>query len=168
MRAKGEKPVMKKKHRVIWTILIVICAAVFLVSGGMLLHYGLEYHQIESENQQVAQLLEQEPTQEQIDALPEQAQEEAAVPYATNSDFVGSITVPNTVIHYAVVQTTDNDKYLHTSFYGAYSRLGTVFADYRCQITPEGMSDNTILYGNNANNGSFFHELTNYTYASYA
>ena len=29
MRAKGEKPVMKKKHRVIWTILIVICAAVF-------------------------------------------------------------------------------------------------------------------------------------------
>ena len=86
----------------------------------------------------VAQLLEQEPTQEQIDALPEQAQEEAAVPYATNSDFVGSITVPNTVIHYAVVQTTDNDKYLHTSFYGAYSRLGTVFADYRCQITPDG------------------------------
>ena len=168
MRAKGEKPVMKKKHRVIWTILIVICAAVFLVSGGMLLHYGLEYHQIESENQQVAQLLEQEPTQEQIDALPEQAQEEAAVPYATNSDFVGSITVPNTVIHYAVVQTTDNDKYLHTSFYGAYSRLGTVFADYRCQITPEGMSDNTILYGHNANNGSFFHELTNYTSASYA
>ena len=30
------------------------------------------------------------------------------------------------------------------------------------------MSDNTILYGHNANNGSFFHELTNYTSASYA
>ena len=167
---KGQNPVKGKKkgRKILWIVLVVICAVVFLVSGGMLLHYGLEYHQIDSENQQVEQLLEQEPTQEQIEALPEGAQEQAAAPYAANQDFVGSITVPNTVIHYAVVQTTDNDKYLHTSFYGTYSRLGTVFADYRCQIAPEGMSDNTILYGHNANNGSFFHELTNYTSASYA
>lgn len=167
---RGQNPVKGKKkgRKILWIVLVVICAVVFLVSGGMLLHYGLEYHQIDSENQQVEQLLEQEPTQEQIEALPEGAQEQAAAPYAANQDFVGSITVPNTVIHYAVVQTTDNDKYLHTSFYGTYSRLGTVFADYRCQIAPEGMSDNTILYGHNANNGSFFHELTNYTSASYA
>lgn len=168
MRANGEKPVRKKKHKVIWLVLIVICAVVFLISGGMLVHYGLEYHQIDSDNQQIQQLLEQEPTPEQIEALPEGAQEQAAPAYTTNPDFVGSITIPNTVIHYAVVQSTDNDKYLNTSFYGTYSRLGTVFADYRCQITQDGMSDNTILYGHNANNGSFFHQLTEYTSAAYA
>ena len=168
MRGNGEKPVVKKKHKAVWTVLIIVCAAVFLVSGGMLLHYALEYHQIDSDNEQIVQLLDQEPTQEQIDALPEDAQEEAAAAYSTNPDFVGSITIPNTVIRYAVVQTTDNETYLNTSFYGTYSRLGTVFADYRCRITSQGMSDNTILYGHNANNGSFFHELTNYTSASYA
>ena len=66
MRAKGEKAAGKKGRKVLWTVLIVICAAVFLVSGGMLLHYGLEYHQIDSDNEQVAQLLEQQPTQEQV------------------------------------------------------------------------------------------------------
>ncbi len=170
MRGQGKNPVKGKKkgRKILWIVLVLICAAVFLVSGGVLVNYWWEYYQIDRENQQVEQLLEQEATEEQVEALPEGAQEEAAAAYAVNQDFVGSITIPNTSIHYAVVQTTDNDKYLYTNFYGNYSRLGTVFADYRCQITLEGMSDNTILYGHNANNGSFFHELTNYTSASYA
>lgn len=167
MKGKNKKANTPSKSPVC-KVLIIVAVLLFLLGSGAVVYWGWDYFWTDLENQKISQLLDQEPTQDQINGLPDGAQENAAAPYAANPEYIGTITIPNTVIHYAVVQTTDNDKYLHTSFYGAYSRLGTVFADYRCQITPEGMSDNTILYGHNANNGSFFHSLTKYTSASYA
>lgn len=47
-----------------------------------------------------------------------------------NSDTVGWLFIPGTKINYPIVQTTDNDKYLHTGFNGEDNVAGTIFLDY--------------------------------------
>lgn len=158
----------KKKKSLPLTILAIILILIFLTAGGAFGYLWWDYVQMDNVAKQAVELTEQPPTQEQIEALPDGAQEEAGAAYAANPDYIATITIPDTVIHYAVVQAEDNDKYLLTDFYGNYSRLGTVFADYRCSILPENTSDNIVIYGHNANNGSFFHHLLDYKSTDFA
>ena len=51
-----------------------------------------------------------------------------------NSDTVGWINVNNTNINYPVVQTNNNDDYLHKAFDGSKNQAGWIFADYRNDI----------------------------------
>lgn len=77
-----------------------------------------------------------------------------------NPDIVGWIYIPDTVVDYPVVQTTNNDKYLNTLFSGEKNKAGTIFMDYRNNA---GLTnDNTILYGHNMRNKSMFHVLSEY------
>jgi len=64
-----------------------------------------------------------------------------------NPDTVGWIAIPDTPISYPVVQTTNNTKYLTTSFNGTYSRAGTPFADRNNNLI--NLDNNTIIYGHN-------------------
>ena len=64
-----------------------------------------------------------------------------------NPDTVGWIAIPNTPVSYPVVQTTNNAKYLTTSFNGTYSRAGTPFVDRNNAI--QILDKNTIIYGHN-------------------
>ena len=75
---------------------------------------------------------------------------------AINSDTVGWIKVQSTNINYPVVQTTDNDFYLHYNFYKKKNYNGWVFMDYRNSI--ENLNQNTIIYGHN---GTMFGQLKN-------
>jgi len=68
-----------------------------------------------------------------------------------NADAVGWIAIPDTVISYPVVQTTNNSKYLGISFEGRSSKAGTLFADYRNNM--ESLDSNTIIYGHNMGAG---------------
>ena len=74
-----------------------------------------------------------------------------------NAETVGWIKVNNTNIDYPVVQTTDNDYYLHHSFDKTYNILGWIFMDYR--VDKNGGDQNTTIYGHNAKNGSMFASL---------
>lgn len=78
----------------------------------------------------------------------------------TNPDTVGWIYIPDTVIDYPVVQSSDNDKYLHTMFSGERNKAGTIFVDYR--NTMNFTDDNTVIYGHNMKNKSMFHILSKY------
>ncbi|MCH5196452.1 MAG: class B sortase [Oscillospiraceae bacterium] len=103
------------------------------------------------------------PTAQEIEQLPEGSiNEEYAALYAENSDFVGWITIPGTNIDYPVVQTTDNDYYLHKAFDKTWLFEGTIFADYRGPITSGGMPHNTVIYGHNMLYKYQFTALTNY------
>lgn len=110
------------------------------------------------------QLTYRDPTQQEIDALPEKTvNTEYAPMYGINKDFVGWLTIMNTNINYPVVQGKDNDEYLHKDFYGDDNFNGTVFADYEnCFSATENMSGNTILYGHNLRTDNFFTEVTEY------
>jgi sortase B len=78
----------------------------------------------------------------------------------TNADTVGWLTINNTNIDYSIVQTTDNDFYLHHNFYKNESNAGWVFMDYRNNSID--LDDNTILYGHNRYyNGTMFGTLNN-------
>lgn len=68
-----------------------------------------------------------------------------------NSDTVGWIAVPDTVINYPVVQATNNTKYLDISFEGKRSGTGTPFADYRNDM--ENLDANIIIYAHNMGAG---------------
>lgn len=84
--------------------------------------------------------------------------------YQENPDTIGWIKVDGTKIDNVVVQSTDNDKYLHTNFKQKESQPGTIFADYRCDIStyPDLRSDNIILYGHKQRSGTMFGTLDRY------
>ena len=81
-----------------------------------------------------------------------------------NPDFFGWVRMEGTLLDCPVMYSTENnEKYLHSNFYGSYSNAGTPFADNRCTRD----SDNILIYGHNLRDGSVFHSLLNYADESY-
>lgn len=76
-----------------------------------------------------------------------------------NKDTVGWIHVNGTNINYPVVQTKDNDYYLHHAFDNTYNSAGWVFADYRTTLSF--LADNTIIYGHGRYDNTVFGSLRN-------
>ena len=77
-----------------------------------------------------------------------------------NKDFVGVLSIPDTIINYPVMYTKGEDYYLRRSFDKKQSDAGTLFIDKHNNIDP--IDDNIIIYGHNMKNGTMFHELLNY------
>lgn len=76
--------------------------------------------------------------------------------HSVNPEVAGWIYIPDTPIDYPIVQTGDNDKYLHRNWRGEDSFAGSIFADYKCVLEN---SENSLLYGHNMANGSMFASL---------
>lgn len=70
---------------------------------------------------------------------------------AKNSDVVGWLTLPNTAINEAVVQTKDNEYYLRRDVEKKYAYEGCYYMDYESVMFNEGknLAMNTIIYGHN-------------------
>ena len=82
-----------------------------------------------------------------------------------NPDIAGWLYCPGTVINYPVMQTDDNDFYLHHDFRGEYSPGGALFADSACAFhTPNSA---LVIYGHNMKDGSMFGTLTRYRDRAY-
>lgn len=98
--------------------------------------------------------------------LPVQVLPEYAALYELNSDLVGWISIPDTNIHYPVLQTPDRtDHYLYRDFYGQDSTHGCIYVREACDVfTP---SDNVVIYGHRMKDGSMFHDLLHYEKQSY-
>lgn len=82
-----------------------------------------------------------------------------------NKDFVGVLSIPDTIINYPVMYTEGEDYYLRRSFDKKQSDAGTLFIDKHNNIDP--IDDNIIIYGHNMKNGTMFHELLNYKKESF-
>lgn len=68
-------------------------------------------------------------------------------------------------VDYPVVQSEDNEYYLHHLYDGSESNQGSIFVDYR----NEGFNNrHMILYGHNMKNGSMFSSIKNYQNQEYA
>lgn len=74
---------------------------------------------------------------------------------------VGWIYVPDTHINYPIMQSHDNDFYLHRATDGSYLYVGSIFMDYRCNADFSGIS--SILYGHNMSDGSMFADVKKFT-----
>lgn len=77
-----------------------------------------------------------------------------------NSEAVGWISIPGTVVYYPLMQGDDNDKYLNYTYDLTRSSVGSIFLDYRAESNMSGF--NTIIYGHRMNDGSMFSCLNDY------
>ena len=79
---------------------------------------------------------------------------------AINAGVVAWLYAPGAQINYPVVQTTDNEFYLHHTFEMKKNSSGCVFMDW--EVDPNLTSWNTFFYGHNMKNGTMFGHLKNY------
>ncbi len=82
-----------------------------------------------------------------------------------NQDIVGWIYLENSPINYPVVQSNDNEYYLHRLINGEYNLAGSIFMDYRNNSNLE--DNNTIIYGHNMKNNTMFGSLQEYKAQEY-
>lgn len=127
-------------------ILIIICAMVFCGSAAHLLLYSKDKIEAEKAFKQIR----------------ESARDLSEL-YAQNSDLVGWVKVPDTMIDYPVMQTPEEPEfYLHRDFKKEYSASGTPFLDGASVVRPadgEEVSWNWLIYGHNMKFGTMFHDL---------
>ncbi|MGN0707781.1 MAG: class B sortase [Faecalibacterium sp.] len=82
-----------------------------------------------------------------------------------NDEIIGWIWIPGTRISYPLLQTQDNDYYLHHTWKKEPNTVGAIFLDCRSRAD---LSDfNTIVYGHRMRDGSMFGGLKYYRELSY-
>lgn len=154
------------------SLIILILAAIMLVSGGLSIKRYMEDQKAKAEYDRLAELARETtapPETEAPETLPQETEPEE-VPYVSpinfpelkeeNPDTIGWIRVPDTNIDYPVVQGTDNDFYLNHDFYGKESIGGAIYLDFESQ--GDFVGRNNILYGHNMKNGSMFKDVVRY------
>lgn len=82
-----------------------------------------------------------------------------------NPDVIGWIYCEGTKISYPILQSDDNDAYLHTMIDGSYNKAGSIFMDYR--NSPNFSDLGTVIYGHNMKNDSMFGTLNEYKKQEY-
>ena len=143
--------------------ILAVLAAVFLFSAYKIGDYLLEKHrsdQILDHTSKFVTVEKDTDHQENSDEAPEMVVVDFQELHKMNSDIVGWLYCADTKINYPVVQTSDNEYYLHRLLDGSWNANGTIFMDYRNSAD---MSDrNTIIYGHNMKSGAMFGQLGRY------
>lgn len=148
--------------RILTNLILICCAAVFLVSTWKLVGYLTEY----KEGEQVYIKIAEHVTVPEVhkNKKGEKVVEAPVVDWEgleqINSDIVAWIYIDGTSIQYPVTKGTDNEYYLHYTFEKEKNNCGSIFMDVNNQ--KDFTSDNTILYGHNMKTGKMFGSLKFY------
>ncbi len=151
---------MNKKA--LWAIRIV---AVLVIIGSVIyiLNNEREYNEAEEEYTELNDYVEETPQPENTDESKEFSVDFDAL-RSINPDLVGWIYACNGAISYPLVQSKDNEEYLHITFNGRRNGSGCVFSDMR----DNDLSNyNSILFGHCMRNGTMFARLMSYKTPSY-
>ncbi len=158
---------MKNKNKtnksgILSKIVLAIALIVLVVSGYQLFNIWREYHNNSKTYDEVREYSPNndiKPEEDQIEKY-RFKQEDYDNLLAMNGDFKGWLTVPGTEVNYPLVQTTDNEYYLHHNFKKEYNDGGAIF------IASENSSplndENTIIHGHHMRDGSMFASLGKY------
>ena len=82
----------------------------------------------------------------------------------TNEDIKAWIKLDDTEIDYPITQTSNNQFYLTHDYKKEYSIAGSIFADYRSNLTTDNYS---VIYGHNMNGNSMFGSLNQFRDGDY-
>ncbi len=143
---------MRRNSRAMFRrVVTVLCIIVIFYCGVQLSNY---YRQ----NAQNEKMMEELRTEAFVDSKEDSIDYDALL--GINSDCVGWIKVLDTVIDYPIVQSEDDDFYLHHDFQKKSKACGSIFLDSRCDI--DAKKEHLIIYGHRMKNGSMFDALTEY------
>lgn len=162
-----KKPKSRVKS-VIYTVLFLICLAVFLGSGWVLVDKLLIKPAVNEAvtndiRDMFSDLLDQQEvssSEGQPAAKPDPREAIRELAATVNQDIVGWVTVDGTVIDYPVLHssTDDPEHYLYRTYKDEYSIYGSIFLEAGCEIT----GDIQVLYGHSMNDGSMFRSLVSF------
>lgn len=150
-----------KSGRILFLILLVIAAGVFIFSGIKLLGIFSKYKKGSNTYNEIESIAKTDPVD------PNAQQEiyfDVAALKEVNPDTKGYLYGEG-VLSYPVVQGTDNSYYLSHLFDGTWNDCGCIFID--CHITEGFEARNCILYGHDMKDGSMFAQLHNYASEEY-
>ncbi len=170
----------RQMRRLIQGILVGLCIVILLFSVWQLARIFLGYHSGDKEYDDLKeQFVLDAPVlpQEVGDIVPSGEDgegEQALVPMTRidldalqeiNPEAVGWIEIPDTIISYPMLHSTDNSYYLTHTFQNERNKVGSIFIETANEAD---FSDlHTIIYGHNMKNGSMFAGLKNYSSKSY-
>lgn len=164
----GPEPKKKRKKGkadIFYNVAILVCLAVFLVSGGLLLKRYFDDRRSESEFAALESLIVS-------DAPAADGEETNSAKFAAlrdqNSDFIGWISIDDTKLDFPVMYAPNNkDFYLRHDFNKEYSVYGVPYLDEKTTLGANDQSENLVIYGHNMKTGTIFGCLTGYKEAGY-
>ena len=157
-----------RRGRLLYGIVVAVCAGGMLLSGGLFVRQWLEYRGAEKAYQTLAEAAVlppdgggEEPEQTSDPPVP-QVDFEALK--RINPELTGWLYCPDTVISYPVVQGEDNRYYLTHLFDGTANAAGCLFLDSGC----DGLTGkNSVIHGHHMKNGTMFASLEEYREQAY-
>lgn len=160
-----KKKCKKGKADIFYNVAILVCLAVFLVSGGLLLKRYFDDRRSESEFAALESLIVS-------DAPAADGEETNSAKFAAlrdqNSDFIGWISIEDTKLDFPVMYAPNNkDFYLRHDFNKEYSVYGVPYLDEKTTLGANDQSENLVIYGHNMKTGTIFGCLTGYKEAGY-
>lgn len=166
-----EKPKEEEKKKKEPSVLPYILLGMVLIAGAAVIFWMATREERTSRNreEEIREAVLSEVSSDKEDA--EDASEEETEEYLQlvvdfeelweiNEEVIGWIVVDGTDISYPILQTTDNDTYLHTAVDGTYDRLGSIFLDMTCSSDFEDL--HSILYGHYTRYELMFAKLNSY------
>jgi len=152
-----------KLSAVVLKIVFILAIVTLIFSLEMIYIYFFGEKKVDETFEKTNSIYSQEPVSIAEESKPEpQMLDNFVELYKLNPDIVGWIEIPDTAISYPVLQTTDNAFYLDHDFEKAESKAGAIFADFRLEISKDGLPLHTVLYGHDMKAGTFFAQLNNY------
>ncbi len=169
----------RQKRNIPLIILAVVLAVGMVIAGWQLISILLNYQRDRSAYNDLASnaisaLAETEDeTDSSQDATNGEESDDTFVPIVVdweylesiNTDVIGWLYCPDTVINYPVVQASDNEYYLKRGFNQESNTSGTLFADVS-SVMGINMC-NFIVYGHNMKDGSMLGTIEGYVDQSY-
>lgn len=169
-KARKKSPAQKRKKRSksdwVYNIAMLVCLAVFLVSGGILAKRYFDDRQVENEFSDLQSLISSDTV------TTGESGESNSAKFAAlrdqNSDFIGWISIEDTNLSFPVMFAPDNkDFYLRHDFQKEYSIYGVPYLDEKTTLGANDQSENLVIYGHNMKTGTIFGCLTGYKEADY-
>lgn len=161
----------KKRSSIGYTIAMIVFAAIFFVSGGLLVKRYLDDRKTESEFADLQAMIGTTAAPESTAAAGETVNPNGAKFAALrdkNSDFIGWISIDGTNLDFPVMYAPGNkDFYLRHDFNKEYSVYGVPYLDEKTTLGANAESENLIIYGHNMKTGTIFGCLTGYKKADY-
>ena len=152
-------------NKIIDVLVTIVLIVLVLVTGGMSLYLRhsndvgkKEYEQVRTKavvvvSENVQKNTNHAGTKKDAKSYPELEIDFEALK-EENPDFRGWLYFPLLDISYPIVQSEDNNHYLHYSFSGEKTSAGCIFMD--CGATSDWSDRNTFVFGHNMKDGSMF------------